>query len=212
MRIDADSLRSRAIYRLMTSLIAPRPVAWVGTRSRAGADNLAPFSYFMGVSSAPPALAISVATKGRDADGRPLRKDTARNIQETGEFTVSMVSASQVQEMHATSAPWPPERSEFDACRLARRAGTRVRAPMPADAHASMECRLLHALELPTTTLFVGEILVFHVDDDLLVQGRPVDRPAVDTRGLDPVARLGGLDYAKLGEVFSLPPARLPDD
>ncbi len=178
----------------MTSLLVPRPVAWTGTRSAQGVDNLAPFSYFMGVSSRPPGLAISVA-RGR---GGAL-KDTARNILETGAFTVSMTSRDLAEPMNATSAELPPEASEFETAGLTPVDGLRVAAPWPREARASMECRLWQTLDLGSTHLFVGEIVLFHVRDELLDQDG-----AVIARALDPVSRLGGADYATLGEIFSL--------
>lgn len=197
MHFDASELRGRDVYHLMTSLVVPRPIAWVGTRSVAGVDNLAPFSYFMAVSSKPPALAISVA------HARDGLKDTARNILETGVFTVSMVRRAAVQPMVRTSLPYPPESSEFVAAGLTPVPGDRVAAPYPAEAGASMECRLLHTIEMPTTHLLVGEIVRFHLDDALLAPGE--GPPRVDAAALDAVARLGGVQYAWGPEIVDVP-------
>lgn len=195
MELDPATLHARDVYALMTSLLVPRPIAWTGTRSASGVDNLAPFSYFMGVGSRPPSLALSVS-RGR----RGALKDTARNILETGVFTVSMVSASLAERMNATSATLPPEVSEFDACGLTPVLGRCVAAPRPAEAAVGMECRLWRALDLESTHLFVGEILLFHLDAAVLAPGGEVDAAA-----LDPLARLGGTLYATLGRIFSLP-------
>ena len=192
--LDPQTTHPRDLYRLMTSLIVPRPIAWTGTRSAAGVNNLAPFSYFMGVSSRPPALAISVA---RGPGG--VIKDMARNILETGVFTVSMVSRPLAEVMNASSEAFPPEVSEFDAVGLTPLDGLRVPAPRPAEASAAMECKLWHALDLGSTHLLVGEILLFHIDDALLRADG-----SLDPRALDPISRLGGLDYAALGDIFSL--------
>lgn len=194
MLIDPQTTPPRDLYRLMVSLLIPRPIAWTGTRSKDGVNNLAPFSYFMGVSSKPPALAISVARGPRGA-----LKDSARNILETGVFTVSLVSRPLAEAMNATSEALPPEVSEFDAVGLTPIDGDRVAAPRPAEASASMECRLWHTLDLGSTHLLVGEILLFHLDEALMTADG-----LVDPRALNPVARLGGLDYAALGDIFSL--------
>src|SRR5262245_30341454 len=138
MERDPASMSVRDVYALMTSMLIPRPIAWTGTRGRDGVDNLAPFSYFMGVSSRPPAIAISVARAGKG-----LLKDTARNILETGEFTVSLASVAQAEALNQTSARFPPEISEFEAVGLRAVPGLRVAAPRPAEALATMECRLL---------------------------------------------------------------------
>jgi len=195
MELDPATLHARDVYAWMTSLLVPRPIAWTGTRSAAGAENLAPFSYFMGVSSRPPALAISVS---RGPKG--VLKDSARNILETGVFTVSIVSASLAVSMNATSAAFPPEVSEFTACGLTPVMGVKVAAPRPAEAKVGMECRLWHALDLESTHLFVGEVLLFHVDPSVIGADG-----LVDTAALDPLARLGGPQYATLGGIFSLP-------
>ena len=194
MQIDPQTSHPRDLYRLMVSLIIPRPIAWTGTRSADGVPNLAPFSYFMGVTNRPPSLAISVARGPRNA-----LKDTARNILETQEFTVSIVSRPRVEAMNATSEALPPEVSEFEVAGLTPLPGERVQAPRPAEARASMECRLWQSLDLGSTHLFVGEILLFHVDDALFGADG-----ALDARALDPVSRLGGVDYAALGDIFTL--------
>ncbi len=192
MQVQASALRGREIYRLLTSIVVPRPIAWVGTRSLGGVDNLAPFSFFMGVSSKPPAVAISVARAGRDR-----LKDTGQNILDTGVFTVSIPSAGQLEQVAATAAQFPGGVSEFSQVSLTPCAGTQVNAPYPKEAGVSLECRCIHTHDLGTTHLIVGEILVFHLQDHLV---RNTDgRMLVDAGALDPLSRLGGIDYATLG-------------
>lgn len=195
MELDPATLSAREVYAWMTSLLVPRPIAWTGTRSASGLDNLAPFSYFMGVSSRPPALAISVSRGPKGA-----LKDSARNILETGVFTVSIVCSSQAEAMNASSAAYPPEVSEFSAVGLTPVEGARIAAPRPAEAKVGLECRLWQSLDLGSTHLFVGEILLFHVDPSVLGP-----EGLVDAAALDPLARLGGSQYATLGRIFSLP-------
>ena len=193
MELQASSLRGRELYRLLTSLIVPRPIAWVGTRSTAGVDNLAPFSFFMGVTSKPPSVAISVARAGRN-----LLKDTAENILETGVFTVSIPSVSQLEQVATSAARFGSDTSEFDRTGLTAVSGSHVAAPFPKEARVALECRLIHSHDLGTAHLLVGEVLAFHFHDDVLTE---LDgRALVDASALDPLARLGGLDYAGLGE------------
>ena len=195
MRIDPAASSARDIYKLMISLILPRPIAWVGTVGADGVQNLAPFSYFMGVSSKPPALAISVA---RGPGGK--LKDSARNILESGEFTVSIASVALASAVNQSSASLPSDQSEFEFASLKPVTGERVSAPYPAEAAASMECRLIHSHDLGSVHLLVGEVLLFHVAERVLGSDG-----AIDARALDPLARLGGSDYAGLGEIFALP-------
>lgn len=194
--ISSQDLDKKSAYRLMISLLLPRPIAWVGSVSAAGVDNLAPFSYFMGVSASPPMLAISVA-RGRDQS----LKDTARNLLETGVFTVSMVEEPDLERMHRTSATW--EQSEFDAVGIPRAPGQQVAAPYVAGVRVAMECRVAHTLDLGATHLFVGEVVVFHIAPDLYRDG------VVDIHDYRPVARLGGDGYTTLGTLLHLPPARV---
>lgn len=198
MQIDPSGLGPLAAYKLGTSVIIPRPIAWTGTRSTAGADNLAPFSYFMGVSTRPPSVAISVA---RLSDGR--LKDTTKNILETKVFTVSIVPFSHAAQMNQCAAQWPPEVSEFEACGLQPVMGERVAAPRPAEALASMECKLIHAHDLGSTHLLVGEVVLYHLDESIMVEDKRGDL-VVDAMALDAVCRLGTKDYARLKETFSL--------
>ena len=196
--IDPAEHSAGRLYRLMISMIVPRPIAWVGTRSAAGHANLAPFSYFMGVSAKPLTVAISVA---RD---RACLKDTARNILETEVFTVSLVSCPLREAMVETSGRYPPEVSEFERAGLTMVEGLRVTAPYPSEAPISMECRLVHAHDLGSTHLFVGEALRIEIDDALLLTDER-GRQTVSLEALDPLARLGGQDYARVGVPFAIP-------
>lgn len=206
MYIDPDRIDKAAAYRLLISLLIPRPIAWVGSRSAPGGDpadpegpgvdNLAPFSFFMGVSAEPPLIAISVA---RGREGR--LKDTARNILQTGVFSVSMVERPHLEPMHRTGADWPGP--EFDAVGVPRAPCARVACPRVADARVALECTLHQAIDLEATHLILGRVVAFHIDDALYRDG------AVDLSGYQPVARLGGASYATLGEIIDLPRVRL---
>ncbi len=199
MEIDPSALDRTAAYRLLTTALVPRPVAWVGTRSAAGADNLAPFSYFMGVSTTPLLVAFSAA---RLRDG--ARKHTARNLLDTGVCTISIPEQADLDVMHASSAAW--EGSEFDALDLPRAEGAVVAAPRPVRTRVAMEGRLHQHLDLGQVDLFLVEVLRFHVDDTLWKNG------LVDPHAFDPVARLGGEFYASLGARHPRAPATVPPD
>ncbi len=196
MHISAADLDAKGAYFLLTSLLVPRPVAWTATRGADGVDNLAPFSYFMGVGSKPPRVAISVA-RGR----RGALKDTTRNLLERGEGTISLCSMPQLAAMHACSAPHPPEVSEFAAAGLTPVAARHVAASRPAEAGVTLEVTVDHALDLGDVHLFVLQVVACEVRDDWLLEGELL---RVDVSKLDPVARLGG-SYAALGEEIVLP-------
>jgi len=205
MHIDPADLDPLGAYKLALSIIVPRPIAWTGTRSMGGVDNLAPFSYFMGVSTRPPSVAISVA-RGRGG----CLKDSAKNILETGDFTVSIVPQEQAEAMNQCSAGWAPDVSEFEACGLSPSMGERVNAPYPAEAQVTMECRLVHSHDMGTTHLLVGEVLLYHLADEVVrVDARGHVVADIDAMGA--FGRLGGHDYARTTDRFTLRRAKVPD-
>jgi flavin reductase (DIM6/NTAB) family NADH-FMN oxidoreductase RutF/uncharacterized damage-inducible protein DinB len=192
MRIDPAGMAARDLYRLMITLVVPRPIAWVSTLSASGKLNAAPFSYFQAVSSRPPVVLISC---GRRRDGR--RKDTWENIEATGEFVVNVVSEASAARMVATSAE--TDESEFEAFGLAPLPSERVRPPRIAECLASMECRLERVVEIGPNGVLFGEVVLFHVDDGVLDAERTAD-PA----RLKPLGRLGGSLYAPLREIVAI--------
>ncbi len=194
MRIDPRSLDARAAYRLMISVVVPRPVAWVSTRGRDGSVNAAPFSYFQALSSKPPVVMISVGSR---RGGEP--KDTRRNIDETGEFVVGIVSEESAERMVKTSVDHPYGVSEFGTAGLTALPSEIVRPPRIAECGVSMECRLDRALDVGGSRVFLGEVVLVHLRDELLLPDG-----TVDPLRLRPLARLGGSQYAPLREVFTV--------
>ncbi len=193
MIIDPQDQRGSHVYRLMTSLLVPRPIAWVGTRDDAGRDNLAPFSYFMGVASRPALVAVSIARRDREGS----LKDTAANLLASGVCSISIVSEDALTAMHATASRLAPGESEFEHAGLEAIDCELVAAPRPAGARVALEGRLHSAHDLSTTHLCVIEIVRMHVADELLTEDG-----LVDERALQPVARLGPSGYASLGALL----------
>lgn len=190
MRVDLERLPPRERYAWMIASIVPRPIAFVSTVSPSGATNLAPFSYFNGVSSTPPVVSIAI---GRKRGG--VKKDTLRNIEETGELVVNLVSIDLAEPMVRCSGEYPPEQSEFDVSGLTPVASDLVRPPRVKESPLSMECRSLQLVPVGSdpTVIVLAEILRLHVSDDALSDGLP------DPDKLRPLARLGGELYAPLG-------------
>ena len=196
MRIDPAYLDAETAYRLITGVVVPRPIAWVTTLSNSGVVNLAPFSAFTFVSPKPPMLAISVGRKGG------IYKDTAQNILNNEEYVVHIADSSLMTAVHESSTEHPPDVSEVEELRLSTLPGERIKVPRLAAAPIAMECRFRQCLEFGETRsrLIVGEVLVFHIRDGLLQNGK------IETRALDPIARIAGPRYAKLGEIITLKP------
>ncbi|GAB4476303.1 MAG: flavin reductase family protein [Anaerolineae bacterium] len=185
----------REAYRLLASLVVPRPIGWISTISPDGVPNLAPYSFFNGVGAYPPTVMFS-------AGQRLGPKDTLRNARETGEFVVNIVSDDLAGAMNLTAGDWPYEVSEFDAAGLAAAPCIDVKPPRVASARAALECRVTQIVPVEGThyTAVFGRVVRFHVRADLL---RPDG--LVDPERLQPVGRLGGDAYARLGEVFEMP-------
>lgn len=198
MRIDFSTLPAREVYSWMTATIMPRPVAWVSTISAEGKDNLAPFSFFQGVTSNPPTL-MFVPVNTRDG----TKKDTVRNIEEVPEFVVNLAPFALAEKMNATSALLPYGESEFEAFDIARVPSERVRPRRVAAAPASFECtldRIVRIGEGPlAANVIFGRILLLHVNETMLgPDGRP------DAAKLDLIGRLGGESFTRTRERFDL--------
>ena len=196
MRIDPAYLDPETAYRLITGVVVPRPIAWVTSLSATGVLNLAPFSAFMFVAPKPPMLAISVGRKGT------IYKDTAQNILNNEQYVVHIADSSLMNAVHESSTEHPPEVSEVDELGLATLPGERIKVPRLAAAPIAMECRFRQCHEFGETRsrLIVGEVLVFHIRDGLLNNGK------IETEALDPIARIAGPRYARLGEIVTLKP------
>jgi flavin reductase (DIM6/NTAB) family NADH-FMN oxidoreductase RutF len=198
MELDFTKLAPRDAYRWMTGTILPRPIAWVATISADGRTNLAPFSFFQGITSSPPTL-MFVPVNRRDGTA----KDTIRNIREVPEFVVNLVSFELGEKMNATAAELPHGESEFAAFGIAPAPSRSVRPPRVAAAPVAFECTL-HSIvpvgegPLAANVVF-GRILNAHVRDKVLdATGHP------DPAKLDLIGRLGGNSYTRTTERFEL--------
>ncbi|WP_420451897.1 flavin reductase family protein [Ilumatobacter sp.] len=190
---DIDPIDS---YKLMTGLIVPRPIGWIGTRSSDGVGNLAPYSFFNGVAATPPTVMFAPT-------GQPgARKDTLANVRETGVFTVNIVNFALAEAMNATSGSHPPEVDEFEVAGLTVAEAGSIDAPTVAEAPATFECRVVTIVEIGTAPMgsevVFGEVVAFNVSDDLL------DGTRVDQIGLDAIGRHAGDAYSRARELFEL--------
>ena len=182
------------------ALVMPRPIAWISTLDANGVANLAPYSYFNAVSAEPPYVMFAV-----NAPAPGSTKDTCRNLAAVPEFVVSMVSEADGTVMNATSKAYPPDVDEFEACAIARLPSELVRPPRVASAKAALECRVFQIIDLPTVAdgrvnrVVIGEVVGIHLSDDLIDAAG-----IVDERKLEPLTRLGYMNYGTLGEVFSM--------
>jgi flavin reductase (DIM6/NTAB) family NADH-FMN oxidoreductase RutF len=194
MRIDPADLGPKDLYLLMTSVIVPRPIAWVSTRRADGALNAAPFSYFQALSSAPPTVMVSI---GRRRDGSP--KDTLANIEATKEFVINVVSEESAERMVRTSFEYEYGESEFEKVGLEAVPAERVQPPRIGESAVSMECRLDRILTIGSSSVVIGEVLLFHLRDDVVGPDG-----LADPVRLRPLGRLGGSGYAPLRDLWTI--------
>jgi flavin reductase (DIM6/NTAB) family NADH-FMN oxidoreductase RutF len=198
MILNFDRMPPREAYQWMVGTILPRPIAWVSTIAPDGRTNLAPFSFFQGVTANPPTL-MFVPVNSRDG----TKKDTVRNIELVPEFVVNLVPRSLAEAMNKTSALLPYGESEFETYGIAAAPSSRVRPPRVAEAPVAFECSLQQVVPIGSGPLaanvIFGNILVAHVSDGVL----GADGQA-DVRKLDLVGRLGGEDYTTTRDIFSM--------
>lgn len=179
MHID-PSLKSKADnYKLLTNLVVPRPIAWVTSQNSEGVINLAPFSFFNAVGASPLYLIISI---GLNEAG--IAKDTAKNIASSGEFVVNLVTEELLTAMNISAADFPSDVSELSAAKVHASPSMKIKPPRLTEARASMECKLHSSQLLGNNTLVIGEVVMFHVADDLIDDNLRI-------KNFAPIGRLG---------------------
>lgn len=202
LSIDPARCEHRQVYKLMTGIIVPRPIALVSTMDGAGIANLAPFSFFNGVGSVPPTVLFCPSVRAEMGSARDVRKDTLRNVEETGEFVVNIVSDAIAEQANATASEVPPEVDEFELSRLTPIASEAVRPPRVAESPAQMECKLMQVIYTSRKpgggVVVLGEVVWFHVREDLFDDFR------VDAAGLDAIGRMAGNTWVRTRERIEL--------
>lgn len=174
-------------YQLMTALVVPRPIAWVATRSADGVGNLAPHSFFTIASARPPIVQFTSVGA----------KDTLRNIEETGEFTISLASEPLIDLVNHSSARFEAEVDEAHRLGIAMAPSAVVAPPRVAASPASLECRLHRTIPVGDSVLVLGDVVAVTVDPDVVVDGHP------ELARLAPLSRLGADEWGLAPEVVT---------
>jgi len=182
------------------AIVAPRPIGWIGTKGRDGSRNLSPYSFFNAVGDRPKMVMFSSSG----------RKDSLRNVEETGVFTASFVSRTLLDQMNASSVAVSYGTDEFALAGLTAAQGKIVDAPYVGEALSALECRVtqvltlpdMHGIETDSHAVF-GQVVGIHIDEAVIRNGR------FDLAAADPIMRLGYMDYAGMGPVFELQRPRL---
>ena len=199
MILKPEDLSIKNNYKLIIGSILPRPIALVSTLSDDGVPNLAPFSFFTGLTSKPPMIGFAPALKGKEAN----KKDTLSNIESSGEFVVNIVTEDISEQMNKTAFEFPPDVDEFEIAGFTAIDSEIVKPPRVKESPINLECKLYQVVYIGDGTagsgaFVIGEIVAYHIDDALYNDGR------IDTALLKPVGRLAGQDYTTLGRCFSM--------
>ncbi len=206
MDVVPSQLAHRELYNILISTVVPRPIAWVSSLSAAGKPNLAPFSFFNAVCAKPPLLAFAPGMRApkplgaRDSSGVP--KDTLRNVRETGEFVISLVTFELAEAMNLTSGDYEAGINEFEVAKLESAPSKVVRPRRVAQSPVSFECKLHQILDFNPDpeggSLVIGEIVSIHMDERHLKEGR------IDRDSLDLIGRMGGMQYTRTTQRFEM--------
>jgi flavin reductase (DIM6/NTAB) family NADH-FMN oxidoreductase RutF len=178
----------REFYLLMTALVIPRPIGWMSTVSASGVRNLAPYSYFNLMGSDPFYVAF----------GSTGVKDTLSNVRETKQFVANIATMHLLEKMNFTSGDFPRDEDEFGWAGLTPVPSAKVLPPRVGEAKAHLECELVQVVSDRNTHIVIGRIVHAHVDPSVWKDGR------VDAKLLDPICRLSGTAYGRLGELYKV--------
>ena len=177
------------------AIVAPRPIGWISALNAKGEVNLSPYSFFNAISSRPNIVMFSSEE----------RKDAVAVIEETGEFTCSLVTRALAEQMNLTSAPLPRGTSEYAHAGLEMAPSRFVRPPRVAASPAALECKLLSVQQLRDLDgqdvprwMVLGQVVGVFIDEAYIRDGR------FDTAAANPIARCGYADYAEVSELFSI--------
>ena len=198
MIINCNEQEGSLLYKLMTSIVVPRPIGWIATKSLNNIDNLAPFSFFNMISYDPPHIVLSPITSN------DKKKDTAVNIIDTGEFVVNLVTEDIVELMNQTAVELPFEESEFDFANIESEPSVFVKPRRVKASPIQLECKLVlhHTIEGNNqggATLIVGKVLAIHINDELIDEDLKIDQEKYR-----PIGKLGGALYTKTRDTFYL--------
>jgi flavin reductase (DIM6/NTAB) family NADH-FMN oxidoreductase RutF len=195
--ISPAGIGEAAFYKLLTSVVVPRPIAWVSSRSAGGVENLAPHSFFTVAAIDPPVVQFTSVGS----------KDSLRNVEATGEFVVNLAPAWLFEQINATGTAFPPDQSEFDAVGIEREPSLLVSPARVARSPVALECVLHATSAIGISTVVLGRVVNAAIDETVMRDGLP----AIER--LAPLARLGSNQWSELGplrEITRIPYAQWP--
>jgi len=197
MKFDIEAMDTAHSYRLLASVVVPRPIALVSTLDAGGTVNAAPFSFFNMIGSSPPTVVLGIGSK---EPGTP--KDTRGNIERTGEFVVNLVHYDLADAMNLCAIEFPEGESELQHAGLTAVPSVRIAAPRLAGARVQLECRLHSVVEVGDNKIVLGQVVFLHIDDEFVGS----EKLHVKAEALDLIGRMhGGGWYVKTTDLFELP-------
>jgi flavin reductase (DIM6/NTAB) family NADH-FMN oxidoreductase RutF len=203
MIVSPSEIPHNELYGILLNSVAPRPIGWVSTASASGDLNLAPFSFFNVVCVDPPLLAFAPGARSpKQAGDHGEAKDTLRNVRETKEFVVNIVTYELAEAMNVTSGEYDASVNEFELAKLTPQPSKIVRPPRVGESPVSFECTLNQILDFsPAPTggsLVIGKIVSIHMNDAHVKNGR------LDRNSLDLIGRMGGAQYSRTTQRFEM--------
>lgn len=198
MQISVKDTDSGILYKLLTGLVIPRPIGWISTVDENGINNLAPFSFFNVVGEDPPHVMFSTVRTG------DKNKDTLNNVLANKQFVVNLVTEDVVEQMNTTSNAVENTVDEFQLANLTPISCELIKPKRVAEAKAHFECEMVHHYFLEDhknggACIVIGKVLMMHISDEILLENYRINLDKYQ-----PVARLAGSNYSKLGETFSI--------
>lgn len=206
MDVSVSEIPWKSLYKIMIGSILPRPIGWVSTIDVQGKFNLAPFSFFNAICANPPHLLFSPMIRSTDEK----EKDTLRNVRDTGEFVVNIVTEELAEAMNLTATEFPEEINEFASADLQTTPSSSVGPPRVSASPVHFECKVTQILgfgdEPGGGSLVIGRIVHVHVKDSVLFGG-----DKIDLARLKPIGRLAGSSYCRVTDLFELvrPPSQV---
>jgi len=194
------------------ALVIPRPIGWISSLAPDGTVNLAPYSFFNGISYTPPQVMFSGGARPADKGDPEVKKDSVANVEATGEFVCNLATWDLREAMNKTAIDGPPDHDEVAYAGLTKAPAELVKPPRVAESPIHLECRYLQSVTLKSVEgygpniLVIGEVIGIHIDESVLTDG------LIDNSKLKPIGRLGYMDYVCVDEVFTMIRPKWPDD
>ncbi|MFC1893658.1 flavin reductase family protein [Chloroflexota bacterium] len=200
MKIEPANLSWQELHDFIGNIMAPLPVSFVSTIGQDGTYNAAPFSFVAPVCIKPPIICVTIGQRKGE------KKDTLRNIEFSHDFVINVVDEAMIEKVVKTAADYPSDVDEIKEVGLTAISSTKVKSPRVAESKASLECRLMHKLEIPDErpegqglrAIVFGEVILAHLQDELWVEGQ------IDPSVLKAVGRVGTNLYCRTGDIFEM--------